>query len=85
MNEPELMFCEDGTIFSWKAQDGMLLVGIADAEESHEHRLVLAPEDLAPMLVGALRDSLTSVYRYDLLLALGEFMRRTDAQRANAQ
>ena len=49
--EPELMFCEDGSVLEWLPQDGQLFLGINDAEESHQHRIVLEVEDLAPMLL----------------------------------
>lgn len=54
MKEPDLQFLPDGSILSWVAQDGQIFVEVSDSGESHSHRWVWSPPDIAAMLFSAL-------------------------------
>lgn len=83
MTEPELMFCEDGTLLSWHIEDGYVFCAVSDETESHEHRFVLGPEDIAPMLLRALDTrELHYASTLDLRRFLRAFVHRLDAMAA---
>lgn len=83
----ELLFAQDGSILSWVAQDGEVLFAVADETESHEHRFVLAREDLAPILraaifSGLLRENKRPACEGVLFNVLNEYVAWLDAQSA---
>lgn len=54
----DLFFLDhDGSTLAWSADKGELFCSITPADEGHQHRWVMQPEQLAPMLLATLKSS----------------------------
>jgi hypothetical protein len=75
----EKMFCDDGSLLTFRFHAGRCFVVLSTENKFHEHRTVLEAEDLAPLLLHTMRTAPIDSHEYgpssqELITALRAFM-----------